>query len=112
MPIDPRSGLIVSWENIKQLFPQNVSVAKQAKVTGSWRDESLALSWTTEAGTKGSCSDPDNRANPLNHSEINSSPHPESGMFRFRSAPQPPSGCARQNRRTRAARDSGLSLSA
>jgi hypothetical protein len=39
------------------------------------------------------------------------SPRPESGGFRFRSAPQLPARSAPQNRRTHAAPDSSLSLS-
>lgn len=55
LPIDPRTGLLALWENIKQLYGANVFVSKFAEVVGSYENDVLNLSWTTEAGMKGEC---------------------------------------------------------
>lgn len=55
LPINPFSGNVDSWENIKQHYPENVTISKYADVSGSWDDTALSLSWTSALGTTGSC---------------------------------------------------------
>lgn len=47
LPIDPHSGMTASRDN--------VTVSKYADVTGSWGNDSLELSWTTDIGATGIC---------------------------------------------------------
>src|ERR1700733_11162369 len=54
-PVDPVSGLISSWDALKDRYPPNIAFSKYADVTGEWTNDSLALSWTTEIGTMGKC---------------------------------------------------------
>jgi len=62
LPIDPRSGTVAPWENVKQRYPEAVNFSKYADVTGSWTQESLELSWTTDIGVTGTCVLPRSRA--------------------------------------------------
>ena len=55
LPINPFSGIVDSWEKIKQHYPENVVISKYADVRGSWDDTSLSLSWTSALGANGSC---------------------------------------------------------
>jgi hypothetical protein len=61
-PVNPQTGLSDQWENIKHLFGANVFMSKFADVVGGFGDEFLKLSWTTEAGNKGSCVLPRSKA--------------------------------------------------
>jgi FRG domain len=46
---------IVEWESIKNKYPAGILFAKWADVEGTWNDECLELSWTTDLGSKGTC---------------------------------------------------------
>ncbi len=61
LPIDPRTGLVATPDNIKSLNPDAV-LSNHADVTGSWDDASLTLAWTTDAGVNGTCVLPRSRA--------------------------------------------------
>jgi hypothetical protein len=54
-PLDPRTGLPVSWESVKQYYPTDMAMSKTADVTGSWDDTALALTWTTDLAVRGNC---------------------------------------------------------
>ena len=62
LPIDPRTGLVAFWESIRDLYEANVLVSKFADLVGSFENDSLKLSWTTEAGKIGSCVLPKTKA--------------------------------------------------
>jgi hypothetical protein len=53
-PTNPKSELIDSWENVKQLFP-SVRMPKRAEVEGKWDEAGLYLEWKTDLGTGGQC---------------------------------------------------------
>jgi hypothetical protein len=53
-PIDPQSGLAVSWDTIKHQYRPDIIVSKHANVKGFWNEEALTLSWATEIGTAAS----------------------------------------------------------
>ena len=55
LPINPFSGNVDSWENIRKHYPENVAVSEYADVTGTWDDTALSLSWSTALGVTGSC---------------------------------------------------------
>lgn len=50
LPINPFSGNVDSWENIKKHYPENVAISEYADVRGSWNDTALSLSWSTSLG--------------------------------------------------------------
>lgn len=62
-PIDPQSGMPISWDAIKQQYPDNVAISSHANVIGEWNEESVSLSWTTEIGSTGYCELPRSKAN-------------------------------------------------
>ena len=62
VPIHPHTRNIDSWENVKVFYPPNVIVPKSAEVHGTWNNEVLKLSWTTDIGTTGTCELPKSRA--------------------------------------------------
>jgi len=53
LPIDPLSGTTAPWDGVKRHYPENMAVSKYADVTGSWGNDSLTLSWTTDIGATG-----------------------------------------------------------
>jgi hypothetical protein len=61
-PLDPLTGLPVSWDNIKKYYPTDMAMSKTADVTGSWDEAALTLSWTTDLGVTGNCVLPRSKA--------------------------------------------------
>lgn len=61
-PIDPHSGMPVSWDVIKNQYPNNVSISSYADVSGTWDEDTVTLSWATEIGSSGSCVLPRSKA--------------------------------------------------
>src|SRR6266550_4260576 len=51
--IDPLTGNVVPWENIKEKYPKEVVFSQSADVTAVLEHESLALSWATDIGVTG-----------------------------------------------------------
>ena len=51
--INPKTGLIDIWDNVKGNFP-NVNFPKEAEVEGDWDEERLKVKWSTDIGTSGS----------------------------------------------------------
>ncbi len=62
LPIDPASGYIAPWEQIKDQYPQIAGFSQYADVTGSWTKDSLTLSWISNLGTAGNCVLPRSKA--------------------------------------------------
>jgi len=54
-PIDPDSGIIRLWQDIKEKYPQGTEFSKSAHLEGEWDDEELRISWITEIGNTGNC---------------------------------------------------------
>lgn len=54
-PIDRNTGIIAPWETIKTQYPNNVIFSSYADIRGTWNEEELTLSWTSEIGNTGSC---------------------------------------------------------
>ena len=61
LPIDPRTGLMTVWDNVKQLYP-NITFSKEAEVSGDWNEQRLVLSWSTDQGVTGSATIPRSKA--------------------------------------------------
>ena len=59
--IDPRTNLINTWDNVKQLYP-GVIFSKEAEVSGDWDEKRLVLSWSTNQGITGSATLPKSKA--------------------------------------------------
>ena len=55
LPINPKTGVIDSLDNVMKFYDKGVVIPNHADVTGSWSKETLTLSWTTDIGTQGSC---------------------------------------------------------
>lgn len=60
--IDPTSGTPNSWENVAAKFASGFVFSKYADVKGSWDENTLALSWTTDTGLSGYCALPRSKA--------------------------------------------------
>lgn len=58
MPINPTSGILDTWENVKQYYAEDAFVSKFADIIGSCNGDILSLSWTTEKGVAGNCTLP------------------------------------------------------
>jgi FRG domain-containing protein len=69
--IDPRNGNPAPWESVKELFRKDLPFSRFADIEGSWGEDSLRLSWTTDTGMKGDCNLP--RSESDNPSELSSS---------------------------------------
>jgi hypothetical protein len=54
-PIDHVSGMPVSWDSIKGQYRDGISISRYADVTGTWDENRVTLSWTTEIGSAGNC---------------------------------------------------------
>ncbi|MGZ8385738.1 MAG: FRG domain-containing protein [Nitrospira sp.] len=54
-PIDRNTGIITPWGTIKTQDPNNVIFSSYADVRGTWNEEELTLSWSSEIGNTGSC---------------------------------------------------------
>jgi hypothetical protein len=57
LPIDPMSGFPVfpTHENIRTRYGDNFVMSQWADVTGSWKHNTLKLSWKTDIGLEGNC---------------------------------------------------------
>jgi len=57
LPIDPMSGFptLATHENIRRRYGDNFVMSKWADVGGSWKDNTLELSWKTDIGLEGTC---------------------------------------------------------
>jgi hypothetical protein len=53
--IDPRTQTFAPWESIRELYHPEVTFSATADINGSFDDDSLKLSWTTNIGVQGSC---------------------------------------------------------
>lgn len=62
LPVDPLSGSIGNWEDVKQKYTEDVTLSKYADVSGQWDDQSLRLNWTTDTGMNGDCALPRSKA--------------------------------------------------
>lgn len=54
-PINPYTGVEDSWDRIKQFYNNDVVIPEYADVNGSWNEERLILSWTSNIDTHGTC---------------------------------------------------------
>jgi len=54
LPINPMTGVIDSWINIKKLNA-DMKYSSHADVDGDWNEEILTVRWKTEQGAVGSC---------------------------------------------------------
>ena len=61
-PIHLRTGNPAPWESIKEFFPGVTGFSNSVEVTGSWSNEFLELSWSTNLGILGTCKLPRSRA--------------------------------------------------
>jgi hypothetical protein len=52
-PVDPRSRLPVSHEEFLRQYGNSIRFATYADIQGTWDEESLLLSWTTDTGMSG-----------------------------------------------------------
>jgi hypothetical protein len=68
MPVNPETGVFDSWENVKKFYDANVTIPEYADVEGSFNNEELCLSWTTDIGTHATCILPKSKAD--NPSEL------------------------------------------
>ncbi|UVT16409.1 MAG: FRG domain-containing protein [Nitrospira sp.] len=62
LPINPIKGVVDSWDNGKQFYDPQIRISGYADVKGTWNDNFIELSWTTELGTQGSCKLPKSQA--------------------------------------------------
>ena len=51
-PIDRRNGLITTWDQVQQFYP-NIVFSKEAEVSGEWTEKKLTLRWLTDQGFTG-----------------------------------------------------------
>jgi len=57
-PIDPISGFLDSWENVKKHYADDAYVSSFADITGHCTGNLLSLSWTSDRGVSGTCNLP------------------------------------------------------
>lgn len=62
LPISPITGMVDTWENIKNHCPPGMIFPSFADVTVKWNEDTLELSWTTDIGTFGRSSLPKSQA--------------------------------------------------
>ena len=55
LTVDPATGSLTPWDNIKHTYPTDVVFSQNADVTASWNTEFLELSWRTDIGVTGTC---------------------------------------------------------
>jgi hypothetical protein len=60
-PIDPRTGVVTAWDQIKQFYP-NITFSKEAEVSGGWDRKKLTLKWVTDQKISGSAKIPKSMA--------------------------------------------------
>jgi len=61
LPVDPQTGLLTTWDKVKQFFPQ-VTFPNEAEVTGQWSEEKLSFKWSTDIQTTCSAELPKSKA--------------------------------------------------
>jgi hypothetical protein len=61
-PIDPQTGVVSSWAQVKHLYCQNVRIPTSAQVKVVFGSDCLKLSWTTDVGTSAECTLPRSKA--------------------------------------------------
>src|SRR5439155_24416947 len=54
LPINPATGLVDLWDNVKARYP-GAGVSARADVQGSWDESRLTMRWDTETGVHGEC---------------------------------------------------------
>ncbi len=52
-PIDCKTGLISTWENVKGYYSPDVRIPNSVDAKGIWGEESVELTWTSDIGTSG-----------------------------------------------------------
>ncbi len=62
LPINPINGVVDSWDTLKKFYDQDISISKYADIKGTWDDNYIELSWTTDLGTQGNCKLPKSQA--------------------------------------------------
>lgn len=62
MPVHPETGVFDTWETVKKFYDPNVIIPEYADVEGSFNNEELYLSWTTNIGTRATCNLPKSKA--------------------------------------------------
>ncbi len=62
LPVDPRTGDPSSWEQLKALFPSDVTFPRRGEVSISRNNDTLNVSWKTDIGTASSAELPKSRA--------------------------------------------------
>jgi hypothetical protein len=60
--VDLETAATVSWETVKDKYPHGIVFSKYADVRGSFDENNLTLSWTTEEGGNGDCVLPRSKA--------------------------------------------------
>lgn len=60
--IDSSTGLITSWDIIKNRYATGVKMPNYVDIKGTWGDESVELSWSSDIGTSGKCKLPKSEA--------------------------------------------------
>lgn len=61
-PINPSTGVTDSLENVMKFYDKEVVIPKYADITGTWDEEYLTLSWTSDTSTNGACTLPRSKA--------------------------------------------------
>jgi hypothetical protein len=61
-PIDPKTGLVSNWENVKQFYAHNVVLPTSATANITLDGDFLVLNWATNLGTTGACRLPRSKA--------------------------------------------------
>ena len=51
--INPATGNIDTWNNVKSIFHSEIKFPSTAKIEGSWDDKHLKIKWETDIGTHG-----------------------------------------------------------
>lgn len=61
---NPINKSLESWDNVKKYYnKEDVFIPKIVNINGSWSEENIELSWTTDIHTNGNCSLPCSKAN-------------------------------------------------
>jgi hypothetical protein len=60
--VNPYTGMVDSWANIKHLYANNVNIPTSATVDARHTKNFLHLKWVTDIGTKGKCKLPKSHA--------------------------------------------------
>src|ERR1700685_4645947 len=66
--IDRATTNAVPWKSVQEKYPEGTTFSTYADVHGSWDQNALTLSWTTDTGLVGNCVLPPSQAH--KHSEL------------------------------------------